>query len=78
MYEVKATSGGAGEFQLGVSEVRQARMNARNDRWRLLIITHVLATERPLLVLHNLFSPNSRGQYVFAGEGLRIRYSPSQ
>lgn len=78
MYEVKATSGGAGEFQLGESEVRQAQMNARNDRWRLLIITHVLATERQLLVLHNPFSPNSRGQYVFAGEGLRIRYHPSQ
>lgn len=78
MYEVKATTGDAGEFQLGESEVRQAQMHARNDRWRLLIITHALADERQLLMLHNPFSPRSRGQYVFAGEGLRIRYHSSR
>jgi hypothetical protein len=78
MYEVKATTGGAGEFQLGESEVRQAQMHARNDRWRILIVTHVLTDERELLVLHNPFSPRSRGHYVFAGEGLRIRYNPSR
>lgn len=78
MYEVKATTGDAGEFQLGESEVRQAQTNARNDRWRLIIVTHALTDERQLLMLHNPFNPRSRGLFVFAGEGLRIRYSPSR
>jgi len=76
MYEVKATTGDPGEFQLGESEVRVAQANARNDRWRLLIITHALNDDRRLLMLRNPFSPTSRGQYVFAGEGLRLRYRP--
>ena len=78
MYEVKATTGDAGDFQLGESEVRQAQFNARNDRWRLIIVTQVLNDDRQLLMLHNPFSPRSRGQYVFAGEGLRIRYAPAR
>ncbi|WP_416416450.1 sacsin N-terminal ATP-binding-like domain-containing protein [Paenarthrobacter aromaticivorans] len=75
MYEVKATTGEAGEFQLGESEVRQAQMHARNDRWRLIIVSRVLSEERKLYMLHNPFSPRSKGMYLFAGEGLRIRFA---
>ena len=75
-FEVKATDGEPGEFQLGESEIYQAQANARNDRWRLLIIAHVLTVNRRLLLLRNPFSTQARGQFTIAEDGLRIRYRP--
>jgi hypothetical protein len=77
MYEVKATTGDGGEFQLGESEVLAAQANSRNNRWRLLIVTNVLTAERQLRQLRNPFHPDSRGEYTFAGQGLRLLYRPS-
>lgn len=77
MYEVKATTGDPGQIILGESEVRLAQQNARNERWRLLIIAHVLDDNREVLMLPNPFGTRHRGQFVFAGEGLRLRFRPS-
>ncbi len=43
MYEVEATQGDGGRFELGEGEVRAAQQHAGNDRWRLLMVTHALA-----------------------------------
>jgi hypothetical protein len=77
MYEVKATTGDGGEFQLGESEVLAAQANSRNNRWRLLVVTQVLTSDRGLRQLRNPFHPDSRGEYTFAGQGLRLLYRAS-
>ena len=76
MFEVKASQGAAGEIRLGESEVRQAQANARNRRWRLVVVENALNTNRRRLVLPNPFSPSSRGFYRFAGQGLRLQFNP--
>jgi hypothetical protein len=75
MYEVKATTGDGGEIQLGESEVRCAQENARNDRWRLLVITHPLDRSRHILQLPNPFTATSRDLFSFVGHGIRLRYA---
>ena len=77
MFEVKATRGPAGEIQLGESEVRTAQENARNRRWRLVVVEHALTADRRRLLLPNPFSPDSRGRYAFTGQGLRLRFIPA-
>jgi hypothetical protein len=75
--EVKATVGEFGEFELGESQVREAQRHARGDRWRLLVISHVLESERrSLQVLPNPFSRRGRGRFRLVGRGLRYRYAP--
>lgn len=74
MYEVKATTSDGGEIQLGESEVLTAQANSRNNRWRLLVVTSVLTKDRQIRQLRNPFHPDSRGQYTFAGQGLRLLY----
>nr|WP_275586517.1 DUF3883 domain-containing protein [Geodermatophilus normandii] len=76
MYEVKSTTEDGGEIRLGESEVLAAQRNARNNWWRLLVITNALSTERRMLQLRNPFAPMSRGRYTFAGQGLRLLYHP--
>jgi hypothetical protein len=74
MYEVKATTGDGGEIQLGESEVLTAQTNSRNNRWRLLVITNIFTTDRQIRQLRSPFHPESRGEYTFAGQGLRLLY----
>ncbi|MGY1829060.1 sacsin N-terminal ATP-binding-like domain-containing protein [Geodermatophilus sp. SYSU D01180] len=76
MYEVKSTTEDGGEIRLGESEVLAAQRHARNNRWRLLVITNALSTQRRILQLRNPFAPLSRGMYTFAGQGLRLFYRP--
>jgi Protein NO VEIN, C-terminal len=67
-FEVKATVGEFGEFELGESQVREAQHHARGDRWRLLVISHVLESERRSLeVLPNPFSRRGRGRFRLVG-----------
>lgn len=51
-----------------------AQENARNQRWRLLVITNVMNENRRIHMLPNPFHPASRGRYHFAGHGLRLEY----
>ncbi|KOV87558.1 sacsin N-terminal ATP-binding-like domain-containing protein [Nocardia sp. NRRL S-836] len=74
MFEVKATSRDGGEIQLGETEVRCAQENARNNRWRLLVITDALNRSRQIIQLPNPFSSSSRGLFSFVGHGVRLRY----
>ncbi|MGW8797731.1 hypothetical protein ACWGN9_11635 [Streptomyces sp. NPDC055775] len=46
LYEVKATGGEGGRFELGESEVHAARQHAGYDRWRLLVVTHALTPHK--------------------------------
>lgn len=75
LYEVKATIGEGGEIQLGESEVRCAQENARNDRWRLLVVTYALDRSRRIIQLPNPFSAASRDLFSFVGQGIRLRYA---
>ena len=74
-FEVKATQGEFGEFELGESEVREAQRHTHEDRWRLIVISQALNTEhRRLEVLPNPFSRRGRDRFQLVGRGLRFRY----
>lgn len=75
MYEVKTTQGEGGQVELGETQVLAAQKHARNDRWRLLVITHVLNEKRRIHMLRNPFHPDARGQYGFVGQGLKLRFN---
>jgi hypothetical protein len=75
-FEVKATRGELGEFELGESQVREAQRHTHEDRWRLIVTSHVLDTEhRRLEVLPNPFSRRGRDRFQLVGRGLRFRYT---
>ncbi|MFI0220291.1 sacsin N-terminal ATP-binding-like domain-containing protein [Streptomyces lydicus] len=75
MFEVKATQGGGGRFELGESEVRAAQQQAGNDRWRLLLVTHALTPDRmDIHMLPNPFGKRGRGRYREEGGALRFSY----
>ncbi|MEU0358944.1 DUF3883 domain-containing protein [Streptomyces cyaneofuscatus] len=75
LYEVKATAGEGGRFELGESEVRAARQNAGNDRWRLLVVTHALNPHRVAIqMLPNPYGKRGRGRYREEGGALRYSY----
>lgn len=73
-YEVKSTLGDGGRIELGETQVIAAQENARNRRWRLIVITNVMNENRQIRMLPNPFDPASRGRYQFVGQGLRLEY----
>ncbi|MFG3545901.1 sacsin N-terminal ATP-binding-like domain-containing protein [Streptomyces sp. NPDC047725] len=75
MFEVKATQGDGGRFELGESEVRAAQQHAGNDRWRLLMVTHALTPDRMnIRMLPNPYAKRGRGRYREEGGSLRFSY----
>ncbi|WP_433919792.1 DUF3883 domain-containing protein [Streptomyces canus] len=75
MFEVKATQGEGGRFELGESEVRAAQQHAGNDRWRLLMVTHALTPHRMnIRMLPNPYAKRGRGRYREEGGSLRFSY----
>ncbi|WP_370266049.1 protein NO VEIN domain-containing protein [Streptomyces sp. V4I8] len=75
LYEVKATAGEGGRFDLGESEVRAARQHAGNDRWRLLVVTHALTSHRVAIqMLPNPYGKRGQGRYREEGGALRFSY----
>ncbi|MEU0246187.1 DUF3883 domain-containing protein [Streptomyces sp. NPDC006235] len=75
LYEVKATAGEGGRFELGESEVRAARQHAGNDRWRLLVVTHALTSHRVAIqMLPNPYGKRGQGRYREEGGALRFSY----
>ncbi|AJC59468.1 DUF3883 domain-containing protein [Streptomyces sp. 769] len=75
MFEVKATQGDGGRFELGESEVRAAQQHAGNDRWRLLVVTHALTPSRAdIHMLPNPYGKRGRGRYREEGGALRFSY----
>lgn len=77
-YEVKTTTVDGGQIELGETQVIAAQENARNGRWRLLVITNALNENRRIHMLRNPFDPASRGRYSFVGQGLRLKYTFAQ
>lgn len=78
-FEVKATQGALGEFELGESQVREVQRRTHEDRWRIVVISHVLSTEhRRLEVLPNPFSRRGRDRFQLVGRGLRFRYTVTE
>jgi hypothetical protein len=81
MFEVKALTEALGEvveFELGETEIRTAQVNARSDRYRILLVTSVLdAQNRRILQLPNPFSTRGQGRFRVVGRrGLRYQCSP--
>ncbi|MET9802500.1 DUF3883 domain-containing protein [Streptomyces sp. NPDC006368] len=75
LYEVKATGGEGGRFELGESEVRAARQHSGNDRWRLLVVTHALTPHKVAIhMLPNPYGKRGRGRYREEGGALRFSY----
>ncbi|WUI51876.1 DUF3883 domain-containing protein [Streptomyces sp. NBC_00414] len=75
LYEVKATGGEGGRFELGESEVRAARQHAGNDRWRLLVVTYALTPHKVAIqMLPNPYGKRGRGRYREEGGALRFSY----
>ncbi|WP_432833095.1 sacsin N-terminal ATP-binding-like domain-containing protein [Dactylosporangium sp. CA-092794] len=74
LYEVKTSRLDGSQIELGETQVRAAQRNAKNDHWRLIVITNVLNEHRQLHVLRNPFHEEARGRYTFVGQGLRLRY----
>ncbi|MGD3112192.1 sacsin N-terminal ATP-binding-like domain-containing protein [Streptomyces sp. YGL11-2] len=75
LYEVKATGGEGGRFELGESEVRAARQHAGNDRWRLLVVTHALTPHMMAIqMLPSPYGKRGRGRYREEGGALRFSY----
>ncbi|GHH26767.1 sacsin N-terminal ATP-binding-like domain-containing protein [Streptomyces rubradiris] len=76
LYEVKATGSEGGRFDLGESEVRAARQHAGNERWRLLVVTHVLTPRKTAVqMLPNPYGKRGRGRYREEGGALRFSYT---
>jgi hypothetical protein len=66
------------EFDLAESEVKVAQAHARNERYRILLITSVLdPEERRVHVLPNPFGVQGHGVYRTVGRGLRYQCRPT-
>jgi hypothetical protein len=81
MFEVKALREAVSdvvEFKLAETEIRTAQVNARNDRYRILLVTSVLDPEnRQILQLPNPFSTRGQGRFrVIGRRSLRYQCSP--
>jgi hypothetical protein len=74
MYEVKTSQSDGAQIELGETQVLAAQKNARNELWRLLVVTNVLNENRRIRMLRNPFNPQARGHYTFVGQDLRLRY----
>jgi hypothetical protein len=75
MFEVKANQGEPGVFELTEAEIREAQRNARNGRWRLLVVSYVLHPQRCRVIrLPNPFDTRSDGRFRTEGRGIRYRY----
>lgn len=75
LYEVKATSSDAGMIELGETEVHCAQEHSGGDRWRLLIVEHVLSAEPRIHLLPNPFGRKSRGKFRFVGNSVRLNFT---
>jgi hypothetical protein len=78
LFEAKATTGGAWEFDLTDAEIRAAQSVGRNERYYILFVTHVLnGDERRIYLLPNPFATEGIGRYGTLGSGLRLGFDLS-
>ena len=69
-----ASTGDVGTIELDETEVRCARENSRNDRWRLLIVENALSTDPRVHMLPNPFHHDSRSLFEFVGNRVRMQF----
>ncbi|MFB7760557.1 protein NO VEIN domain-containing protein [Streptomyces xiamenensis] len=75
LYEVKASTGDRGEFELGESEVEQASHLRPDETYTIVYVTHVLdSTNRRITPLANPFSAPGLAGYRLVGTAMRLRF----
>jgi Domain of unknown function (DUF3883) len=78
LFEVKATTGDAVEFDLTDAEIRAAQSVRRTERYHILFVAHALTSdERAIYLLPNPFAAEGIGRYGTLGSGLRLRFDIS-
>jgi hypothetical protein len=77
LFEVKATTTDEYEFDIGESELREAR-RARKGCYRIIFIKSILLPEeRELLVLPNPLEGDFAESFVQINQGIRLRFDPT-
>ncbi|MGW4756142.1 sacsin N-terminal ATP-binding-like domain-containing protein [Streptomyces chartreusis] len=75
LYEVKASTGDRGEFELGESEVERASHLRPSETYTIVYVTHVLdCTRRRITPLPNPFSAPGLAGYRLVGTAMRLRF----
>lgn len=75
LYEVKASTGDRGEFELGESEVERASHLRPGETYTIVYVTHVLdSTHRRITPLPNPFSAPGLAGYRLVGTAMRLRF----
>ncbi|WP_371656908.1 MULTISPECIES: sacsin N-terminal ATP-binding-like domain-containing protein [unclassified Streptomyces] len=75
LYEVKASTGDRGEFELGESEVERASHLRPDETYTIVYVTHVLdRTHRRITPLPNPFSAPGLAGYRLVGTAMRLRF----
>ncbi|MFG2439036.1 sacsin N-terminal ATP-binding-like domain-containing protein [Streptomyces sp. NPDC048508] len=79
LYEVKASTGDRGEFELGESEVERASHLGPDETYAIVYVTHVLdSTHRRITPLPNPFSTPGLAGYRLVGTAMRLRFELPQ
>ncbi|WP_333748702.1 sacsin N-terminal ATP-binding-like domain-containing protein [Streptomyces sp. IBSBF 2394] len=75
LYEVKASTGDRGEFELGESEVERASNLRPDETYTIVYVSHVLDnTHRRITPLPNPFSAPGLAGYRLVGTAMRLRF----
>ncbi|MEU7502819.1 sacsin N-terminal ATP-binding-like domain-containing protein [Streptomyces lavendulae] len=75
LYEVKASTGDRGEFELGESEVERASHLRPDETYTIVYVSHVLdSTHRRITPLPNPFSAPGLACYRIVGTAMRLRF----
>ncbi|WUH92268.1 DUF3883 domain-containing protein [Streptomyces sp. NBC_00433] len=75
LYEVKASTGDRGEFELGESEVERASHLRPGETYTIVYVSHVLdSTNRRITPLPNPFSAPGLAGYSLVGTAMRLRF----
>lgn len=75
LYEVKASTGDRGEFELGESEVERASRLRPDETYTIVYVSHVLdGTHRRITPLPNPFSAPGLAGYRLVGTAMRLRF----
>ncbi|MDK0523561.1 DUF3883 domain-containing protein [Streptomyces sp. ML-6] len=75
LYEVKASTGNRGEFELGESEVERASRLRPDEKYTIVYVSHVLdSARRRITPLPNPFGAPGLAGYRLVGTTMRLRF----
>ncbi|GAQ68188.1 protein NO VEIN domain-containing protein [Streptomyces scabiei] len=76
LYEVKASIGNSGEFDLGASEVRRASHLKLDETYFIVYVSHVFdRSRRAITVLPNPFAEPELAGYQLISTQMRLRFN---